>query len=161
MSRQGGPNYERAFRVFYVLTVVTVLGMAIEMSTRPRPAPPPNNKAFGCYATNDAPAISLDAEGMTIHQPAAIHIGFHLERGKTGILLTAEAPIAANPSQGGYTYSIKPPGIGLFLDFIREVKGRTYGEFDENELREFTMLTRDNVYLRYRKASPSDCDASR
>jgi len=76
---------------------------------------------------------------------------------KTGIALTAEAPIVATPGPQGYTFSISPPGIGRFMDFFHEVDGRSYGVFDENELRQFTMLARDGVYLPYREADPAEC----
>ncbi|MBL8657022.1 MAG: hypothetical protein JNJ92_06640 [Altererythrobacter sp.] len=158
MSYQGGADYERAFRVAYGVFVVAMIGAVIYMTMRPTRPPPANGKAFGCYTTANAPPISLDARGMIIHQSAPIRIGFHLERHKTGIALTADAPIEANPTQTGYIYSIRPPGIGWFMDFFHEVDGRSYGVFDENALRQFTMLARDGIYLPYRKADPVECE---
>ena len=54
-------------------------------------------------------------------------------------------------------FSIKPPGVGWYLDFFNVINGETYGVFDENALQQFTMLARDGNYLPYRKASERDC----
>jgi len=99
----------------------------------------------------------LAKNGMEIRQSGFPRIGFHLERHKTGIALTAEAPIVATPTNGRYVYSIVQPGEGWFLDFFKIIDGRRYGVFDQRELSQFTMLARDGVYLAYKRAGDASC----
>ena len=152
-----GADYQQAFGVLFLAFVIAMIGISAYMSLRPRTPDPINSKAFGCYETGDGPPILLDKNAMTIFQTAPIRIRYHLERQKTGIALTADAPIAAEMIGKRYVFSIKPPGEGWYLDFFKIIDGHTYGEFDENGLRQFTMLARDGTYLPYRKALRSAC----
>jgi hypothetical protein len=158
MAYEGGADYERAFHVgYYVFVALMVVG-AIYMIWRGTNIPPiPNAKAFGCYTTPKAAPILLDQDGMVILQTVPLKIPFHLERHKTGIALTAHAPIAAVSRMGRYQFSIRPPGEGWFLDFYKVIDGHSYGVFNENELRQFTMLARDGAYLPYRRSAQSEC----
>jgi hypothetical protein len=157
MTYEGGTDYERAGRVAYLGFVVAMLTVGIYAAVKPSRPEPPNSKAFGCYITARAAPILLSRQGMVILQPSRIRMNFHLERHKTGIALTAEAPIAAEPTGQQYTFSVKYPGEGWFLDFYNVVDGRTYGVFDENELRQFTMLATDGAHLGYGKAPAYIC----
>jgi hypothetical protein len=157
VAYEEGADYERAAQVLYGGFVVVMVLAAIYLTLRPRTPDPSNSKAFGCYTTAAAPAILLNQQGMRILQLPPMRIGYHLERHKTGIALTADAPIAAEPDGTRYVFSIKPPGEGWYLDFFNVIDGHTYGVFDENELRQFTMLARDGTYLPYRKAPASAC----
>ena len=157
MSYNGSPNYTRAFRVLYGAMWVAFVCGGLYLAFRPSAPPPSSSKAFGCYIAANAPPILLDAKGMMIGQSPPIRIAFHLEASKTGIMLTADAPIIARPGRGGYSYSIESRGIGRFLNFSRDIDGRSYGVFDENELHRFTMLADDGVELFYRKADAVAC----
>ena len=153
-----GIDYDRSLRgTYYVFTgVVLTLFVALVLfrTTEPDPA---NSKAFGCYGSPEAPPILLNKQGMKILQAVPLQIAYHLERQKTGIALTADEPIAAEPSARGYVYSIRPPGMGWYLPFFTEIAGGTFGVFDENELAQFTMLARDGTYLAYRKSPQTLC----
>jgi hypothetical protein len=157
MTYKGGADYERAGRVAYYVFIVVLVGVALYTSTRPRAPDPSNSKAFGCYTTENAAPILLDAKGMAILQSVAIRIKYHIERTKTGIALTADAPIAAEPMGNRYTFVIKPPGEGWHLDFFNVIDGRRYGVFDENQLSQFSMLALDGTYLPYSKAPLDAC----
>lgn len=159
MTYNGGADYDRAGRVIYYLAVTAMAFVIIYAVIRPRTPDLANSKAFGCYTTDAAPAILLNQQGMTIFEKAPIRIGFHLERHKTGIALTADAPIAAEPDGTRFMFSIKPPGEGWYLNFFNVIDGRSYGVFDENGLRQFTMLARDGTQLPYRKATENNCQA--
>lgn len=153
-------TYDRSSRVRRRVSIgaVIILFMLIMIfrSTEPEPA---NSKAFGCYISSEAPSILLNQQGMKILQTTPLQFAYHLERQKTGIALTADEPIEADPSARGYVYSIGYPGIGHYLRFFTEIEGGTYGVFNENELSQFTMLARDGTYLAYRKSPPTDCSA--
>ena len=158
MAYEGGADYDRMLRVlYYIVAIVMLLNAGYLVFLKPRTPDPANNKAFGCYTTTQAAPILLNKRGMTILQRVPIPIGYHLERHKTGIALTADSPIAAEPAGTKYVFSIRPPGDGWYLDFFNEIKGHSYGDFDESDLRQFTMLAMDGKYLPYRKAPPSDC----
>lgn len=158
MSYRGGVNYECAFKMAYGIFFVSMLLLGIYLIDFKKRIPnPPNNKAFGCYITDQSAPILLNKEGMTILQSPPMQIGYHLENHKTGIALTADAPITAQPNDSRYTYSIERRGVGWYLDFFNEIGGRRYGVFDENELQQFTMLATDGRYLSYHKGSPTDC----
>jgi hypothetical protein len=120
---------------------------------------PPNRHAFGCYATELAYPIRLDAAGMHILQRDFPRIPFSLERRKTGIALLAERPIAARSAGRRYRYMIERRGVGWFLNFYAVINGKRYGVFDVNDLRQFSMLTRDGSELFYRKVAPNTCMA--
>ncbi|MFS2109491.1 hypothetical protein ACCC88_07380 [Sphingomonas sp. Sphisp140] len=158
MAYVGGPDYERAARATGYVAFGAMLILAVYTALRPGTPPPANSKAYGCYTNPATAAIRLDREGMAIFQSDPIRIGYHLERGKTGIMLTAEAPISADLVGKRYLYSIGSRGIGLFLPFFNEQNGRSYGEFDEDRLQQFTMLANNGVELAYRKADPGACD---
>ena len=149
-------DYEPTLRWLYIAGVVAMVGAFLFL--RPKPTPPPTKaKVFGCYTTPLGPPIMLTADGMKILQSGFPRIGFHLERHKQGIALTAEAPIAAKPVGGRYLYSIVQPGEGLFLNFFKIIDGRRYGVFEERELTQFAMLSADGIYLPYRRASDASC----
>ena len=157
MTYYDGADYQQAFGVLFFAFGFAMIGLSAYMSLRSPTPDPSNSKAFGCYDTADGPPILLDQNGMTILQTAPTRIKYHLERHKTGIALTADAPIAAELTGKRYVFSIKPPGEGIFLDFFKTIDGRTYGEFSEIGLRRFTMLARDGAELSYRKVLPSAC----
>ena len=153
-----GTDPDRSLRVRYYVFAGLILTLFVAVvlfrTTEPNPA---NSKAFGCYSSPEAPAILLNLEGMTILQTPPLKFAYHLERQKTGIALTADEPIIAEPSARGYVYSIQSPGIGWFLPFFTEIENDTYGVFDENQLTQFTMLAKDGTYLAYRRSAPTNC----
>lgn len=155
-------DYDRSLRfgyyVFTGLVLTLFVAFVLFRTTEPNPA---NSKAFGCYSSPGASPILLNQQGMKILQAAPLQLAYHLERQKTGIALTADEPIAAEPSARGYIYSIRPPGIGWYLPFFTEIKGGTYGVFNEDELSRFTMLARDGAYLAYRRSPDADCSLLR
>lgn len=118
---------------------------------------PQNSAAYGCYVAEAAPSILLDSKGMSIRQRGFPVIPFHLERHKTAITLTADAPIKADVAAGRYLYSMYHPGIGTFLDFQKIEGGLRYGQFDETQLSTFVMLARDYHEIVYNKASLDRC----
>lgn len=150
-------NYEPLFRWAYYLGIAAIFGGILLFQTHRSP-PIPNSAAFGCYSDDSAAPIMLDKSGMHIQQAGFPSIAFHLERHKTGIALTADAPIEANPSGDRYAYSIRPPGEGWYLDFYKDIDGHRYGVFDQADLSRFTMLARDGTYLQYVKGPASACD---
>ncbi|NML07696.1 hypothetical protein [Sphingomonas sp. G-3-2-10] len=158
MSYDGGNDYEALVSRFAPWGVALLAALMIGLvAFAPVKADPDKRKAYGCFTAANASPIRLDAQGMRILQPEPIQIGFHLELHKTGIELTAEAPIEASPQGAGYRYAIKPPGIGRFLSFTVERDGRTYGVFDEDALVQFVMLADDGHYILYRKSAASMC----
>ena len=156
MAYKGGADYERTLQVLYGIAAVAFV-VGVLLLAKPTQPDPPNSKAFGCYTSAQAAPILLNQQGMAILQPDEIKIRYHLERHKTGIALTVDAPIAAERAGNRYMFSIKPPGVGWYLDFFNVINGETSGVFDENALQQFTMLARDGNYLPYRKASERDC----
>ena len=94
---------------------------------------------------------------MSIRQRGFPGIPFHLERHKTAITLTADAPIQANPAASRYSYSMYHPGIGTFLDFQIIEGDRRYGQFDETQLSMFVMLAGDYHEIVYNKAPLERC----
>ena len=108
-----GLDYDRSLRVIYYVFagVVLTLFVAFVLFRTIEPNPE-NSKAFGCYSSSEAPPILLNQQGMKILQATPLQFAYHLERQKTGIALTADEPIAAEPSTPGYVYSIRQPGAG-------------------------------------------------
>ncbi len=151
-------NYEGWLRWTSVIFVLVII---IFQFTREKPPTPTNDAAYGCYLNPYAPPILLEPSGMSIVQIDFPRIGFHLERHKSGIALTAEAPIHAKPIRGGYEYGIDQRGIGLFLPFYRIENGKSYGVFEADQLRSFTMLARDDHYLKYVRSDSEDCRLGR
>lgn len=141
-------------RLFITALIGIVIYAAFITSRDPEPA---NSKAFGCYRTSSAAPILLDEEGMTILQQQPLKIGFHLERGKRGIALTAEAPITAERMGTEYLYLIRPPGVGRYLFFFNESDGRASGVFDANALSQFKMHAQDGAALAYTKTALEEC----
>lgn len=94
---------------------------------------------------------------MHINQKGFPTVGFHLERHKHGINLTAEAPIYAEVSSNGYRYSIATRGIGKFLAFYKVIDGQLYGVFEPDELGSFRMLAYDGRYLPYERTDLEQC----
>ncbi len=157
MSYAGGTNYELAARVALCCFLVAMVTMAIYSMLRPGTPDPTNDKAFGCYTTPNAAPILLSRAGMTIFQRVPIQIQYHLERGKSGIALTADAPIAAEPADTQYVFLVKPPGVGRYLNFFNVIDGHSYGVFNEDDLKQFTMLAEDGTHLAYRRSPPKVC----
>jgi len=151
-----------------VLPPVFVVGLAILIYALIQESRPNPDKAlaYGCYAADKAPAIRLSDAGMRIMQERFPTIGFHLERGKYGMLLAAEQPIAARRTEEGYEYWIKRRGTGRFLPFFESAAnsgyrrwGRVNGPNDENQLSGFIMLAGDGTDIRYDPAPLSACEA--
>jgi hypothetical protein len=124
------------------------------------PAPPSREEVFGCYSAENSQNIRLDAAGMHVLQTNFPAVGFHLERSKQGILLTAEAPIRADATSQGYRFGVNSRGAGSYLPFYRVQNGRTYAVFEESDLRSFQMLAGDGATLRYEPVDPAQCAAS-
>lgn len=151
-----GIDYEFGLRWVCVAGTAALIGAVLFL--RPKPMPPPKNATvFGCYTASLGPPIILTEDGMKILQSGFPRIGFHLERHKNGIALTAEVGIAAKPIGGRYVYNIVQPGKGLYLYFFKIIDGRRYGVLDERELSQFTMLSTDGIYLSYKKTSGTSC----
>jgi hypothetical protein len=147
-------------RFFILLPIVLAVSLGAYILFGPRPAPPPPNRfAFGCYSTPSGPHILLDAAGMHIRQKDYGSVGYHLERGKTGIALTAEAPINASLQGDRYQFGMDRRGIGRFLPFGEVKNGRRYGVFDEADLSQFSMIADDGVNLIYTRDRQSNCPA--
>ena len=151
-----GVNYEPLYKWGYYAAIAVAIAVVAIFQPFAKP-PPPNSRAYGCYIADAAPAIRLDQSGMHILQKSFPRIGFHLERHKTAITLTADAPIQADLVNGRYQYSMYRPGEGWYLDFQHIVNGRRYGQFDEAQLSMFVMLARDGTELLYEKTSPDRC----
>ena len=155
-----GIDYEKrltfAYYIGIPLIVAWVVGVAI-LSPRPVTPDPTTSTASGCYANELAPSILLQADGMKIFQDGFPLISYRLERHKQGITLTAEAPITASQKEAKYAYSIASRGIGRFLPFYREIDGRRYGVFDEQNLDRFKMLANDGRDLLYIRGPASLC----
>lgn len=127
----------------------------------PSPAKPPiNSTVFGCYSASNSPRMRLDGAGMHIQQPGFPIVPFHLEILKTGIALTADAPIRADRVGDTYRFGIDSRGEGLFLPFFREEGGHSYGVFDPSLLANFQMLATDGTQLNYRPVEQGDCKNS-
>ena len=94
---------------------------------------------------------------MHVRQAGYPTIPFHLERSKTGIVLTADAPIRADKTANGYRFGMNKRGIGWFMNFYRVENGQTYGVFDDNLLEGFQMLASDGVYLNYDPTDAARC----
>jgi hypothetical protein len=149
-----GRDLARWLPAIGVLAVIVAL--TIQFMRKPAP-PPPNATVFGCYAAVAAPSIMLDETGMFVNQEGFPRIGFHLERHKQGIALTAEAPIYAEPGPDGYRYSVATRGIGRFLEFYRVIDGQVYGVFETEELGPFRMLANDGRFLPYERTDQERC----
>ena len=143
---------------FRALPVVVALAALAYFFTRTPPRPAPSNSTvFGCYDASGSPPILLDAAGMHVRQAGYPVIPFHLERSKTGIVLTADAPIRADKSSHGYRFGMSKRGIGWFMHFYRVENGQTYGVFDDSRLEGFQMLASDGVYLNYDPTDAARC----
>lgn len=143
---------------FGLLPIGLAVGFGAFLLLRPAPPPPPSKQeVFGCYSAENSPSIRLDAAGMHVQQADFPTIGFHLERSKRGILLTAEAPIRADRTAQGYRFGMNNRGYGWYLRFYRVQNGQTYGVFEESALRGFQMLARDGVSLNYEPVDPAHC----
>lgn len=151
-----GINYEFRLRWGYYVAIAFAIAIAAFFRVVAQP-PPSNSMAYGCYVADAAPSIRLDQNGMSILQVGFPRIGFHLERHKTAITLTADAPIQAVRSGDRYVYSMYHPGVGWYLDFQHVENGRRFGEFDETRLSMFEMLARDGTDILYNKMSPAKC----
>ena len=124
--------------------------------------PIPYNVTYGCYHSDVAPSIRLDEQRMQILQEGFPSIPYHLERHKTGIVLTAERPIQATANGERYEYSVYHPGVGTFLPFYRDVGGRRYGVFETKYLSGFSVYPRSfasghSGYIVYVKSASDDC----
>jgi hypothetical protein len=140
------------------LPVAMVIALVVYFFLRTPPPPPPSNAAvFGCYAASDSPPILLDATGMHVRQAGYPTVPFHLQRSKTGIVLTADRPIRADKTANGYQFGMDKRGVGWFMSFYRVENGQTYGVFDDRLLKGFQMLARDGVYLNYDPTDAAKC----
>jgi hypothetical protein len=157
MAYNGNPDYERAGRIAYYLAIAGLAIAGAYAAFAPHAPPPANSKAFGCYTNPLAAPILLDRQGMAILQQDPLRFGYHLEDGKNGIVLTAEAPISADLVGQRYLFSIDRVGIGKFLNFITVKNGRSYGVFDPEQLDQFEMLATDGTDLAYRKGPDGAC----
>lgn len=137
--------------------IIAVAIVIIIQFMREPPSPVPNALVFGCYKTTAGPSVMLDERGMHINQEGFPTIGFHLERHKQGITLTAEVPIYAEASSDGYRYAIAARGIGKFLDFYKVIDGKLYGVFEPDELGPLRMLANDGRYLPYERTNRERC----
>jgi hypothetical protein len=147
-------------RAFYALPVVVVVAALAFFLTRTASQPLPSNSViFGCYIANGSPPILLDANGMHIRQDGFPVVPFHLERSKTGMLLTAEVPIRADKIDGQYQFGRNERGLGWYLPFYRIQDGRTYGVFEDSQLQGFQMLASDGTNLNYDPASLAHCNS--
>lgn len=124
------------------------------------PKPPINSTVFGCYSAANSPRIRLDGAGMHVEQQGFPDIPFHLEYLKTGIALTADAPIRADLVGDFYRFGINGRGEGLFLPFFREQDGHSYGVFDPSQLANFQMLATNGALLSYRPVEKADCESA-
>ena len=154
-----GVNYEPVYKVGYIAAIGLAIALIAIFQPFARPEPA-SSRAYGCYISDVAPSIRLDQSGMTILQPGFARFGYHLERHKTSITLTADAPIQADRVGERYVYSLYHPGVGTFLNFYHVKGGRKYGQFDETKLSSFAMLANDYTELNYRKAAPGECQPS-
>ena len=151
-----GVNYEPLYRWGYLAAIALTIAFVAIFQPFAKP-PPPNSAAYGCYVADGAPSILLDPRGMSILQKSFPRIPFHLERHKTAITLTADAPIQADLVGSRYFYSMYHPGEGWYIDFQRVEGGRRYGEFNERQLSMFAMLARDGGEIIYNKAPFESC----
>jgi hypothetical protein len=148
-------EFGRFLRILPLFIAIAAVGY---FATRKTPPPPPSNSAvFGCYTAPNSPAILLDASGMHIRQEGYPLIPFHLERSKSGIVLTVEAPIRADKTANGYRFGMNRRGVGWFMHFYRVENGRAYGVFDDRLLEGFQMLARDGAYLNYEPSDAAQC----
>ena len=148
-------EFGRFFRALPV--VLAIAALAYFFTRTPPPAAPSNATVFGCYAASVSPPILLDAAGMHVRQAGYPTIPFHLERSKTGIVLTADAPIRADKTANGYQFGMNKRGIGWFMHFYRVENGKAYGVFDDSLLEGFQMLASDGVYLNYDPTDAARC----
>lgn len=155
MHIKASDEFHWFFRAVPVAVAISALAYCMT-KTSARPAPS-NAAVFGCYSAPRSPMILLDASGMHVRQQGYPVVPFHLERSKTGIVLTADAPIRADKTADGYRFGMDKRGSGLFLPFYRIENGRTYGVADESLLKGFQMLGTDDAYLNYEPTDPARC----
>jgi hypothetical protein len=151
-----GVSYEPLYKWGYYAAIALVIALIAIFQPSAKP-PLPNSRAYGCYVADAAPSVRLDRDGMSILQSGFRRIGFHLERHKTAVTLTADAPIQAYRSGNRYYYSLYNPGIGTFLDFKRIENDHLYGQLDESQLSSFAMLANDGTEILYSKTSLDSC----
>ncbi len=156
MPYDAGTKLEGHLKLIGLIGMTAFIGAALFLGPKPKPDPL-NDLAYGCFASKNAPPIQLGFRGMMIKQKNFPIVGFHLELHKTGIALTAESSISANPSTSGYFYSIDKRGSGKYLNFYKIVNQETYGVFDETDLYNFQMIATDGQYIAYSKADPGAC----
>ena len=143
---------------FRAIPLVLIPVFVAALWLAPSPAKPlANDTVFGCYAAPASVNIQLDEAGMHIEQPGFPLIPYHLERSKTGIVLTADAPIRADKTALGYRFGINKRGIGWFMPLYRIENGQTYGVFDESLLEGFQMLASDGITLNYVPVTAAEC----
>lgn len=155
MQIEANDEFGRFFRALPV--AVAIAALAYFFTRTPPPPAPPNATVFGCYAASGSPPILLDAAGLHVRQAGYPIIPFHLERSKTGTVLTADAPIRADKAANGYRFGMNKRGIGLYMNFYRVENDRTYGVFDDSLLEGFQMLASDGAYLNYEPTDAARC----
>lgn len=145
-------------RFFRIVPLVLAPILLASIWLRPAPHPPPqNNTVFGCYTSPNAPKIRLDSKGLQVLQAGFPTVGYHLERMKDGLVLTAESPLRAELRNSGYEFAIDRKGIGVFMPFFRLAGNHVYGVFEDGDLEGFRMLAQDGRWLPYRPSSSADC----
>ena len=150
-----GDDYR--FGWFSRLFPLVMILLAVACSESSPNKSPANAAVFGCYAAAAGPPILLDAAGMHVKQLGFPAIRYHLERLKTGIALTADAPIRADKVPTGYRFGMNERGIGRFMPFYRVENGQTYGVFEVDQLEGFQLLASDGTYIDYDHAEPTRC----
>lgn len=152
-------DYEDEFSKFFRIVPLVLAPLLLAyIWFRPAPQPPPkNDSVFGCYTSPNAPNVRLDSKGLQVLQAGFPTVGFHIERLKGGLVLTAESPLRAELRDSEYEFAIGRKGIGVFMPFFRIVSDQVYGVFEDGDLESFRILAQDGRWLPYRPSSSSDC----
>ena len=164
MNDRIGFDFEPETKLWLPLALVAIgvfLFFGVGMKPKTPELPITISAAHGCYHSDLAPSIRLDEQGMHILQEGFPTIPFHLERHKTGIVLTADRPIQARANGERYEYSFYSPGVGTFLPFY-SVRGKRYRTFEPEYLSGFFMYPRSFVSghsgdIVYDKSASGDC----
>jgi hypothetical protein len=123
-----------------------------------RPAPL-NSSAYGCYVSDSAPPILLDAKGMKVLQEGVPLMGFHLERHKGGLVLTTHNWLDTYPADGGYLFR-GGRDTGRFVPFFIMQNERISGVSDESKLNAFRIRNQDGSFLIYLDSDSRNCTVS-
>jgi hypothetical protein len=158
MQSDSEDEFSRFFRIVPLVLAPLLLAY---IWFRPASQPPPkNDSVFGCYTSPNAPKVRLDSKGLQVLQAGFPTIGFHLERLKSGLVLTAESPLRVELRASDYEFAIDRNGIGVFMPFFRVVGDQVYGVLEAGDLEGFRILAQDGRWLPYRPSSSADCQAA-